>query len=156
METKTVIQKQATGKRIISGSKSMNGCMLFEQVLMDLESAYAKCGRRKDANKLKLPKMSEVLKACHLAQTVGEFADEDGVCALGALGNHIGMTNKDLIVDTQRLLESYNASFPEINQLVECPKCGFHNSVFWQITHMNDVHNSSFLEIGEWLKTRDL
>lgn len=92
-----------------------------------------------------------------IPQVKETYATDSGRCALGALALNGGIPLDVLETSiVNPLTEKYNCTSIELVQCVKCPVKGCVSnmkSLVLQIPHLNDQHNKSFKEIGEWLKT---
>lgn len=90
-------------------------------------------------------------------QITGTLRDSAcGYCAVGALACEAGW---DVLVDDAGLLwgQWFSLSrlygLPERTPEFKCPRCGLIGTFpLGMVPHMNDDHNMTFAEIGEWLK----
>lgn len=101
------------------------------------------------------PKLSEILKNTKIPQIQGEYSDEFGACALGAIGIETNCI-KDNKIDWEKVSDKLGFQLGELDKPVKCPECIHTNSVGAMIPHLNDIHSKSNYEIGTWLEKHDL
>ena len=121
------------------------------------------------------PKLSIIFKqqVNHIPQTFGAFSDGGGkYCALAALSKYFGYDVKahkmindalassaDLIPLT--VIERIEGCVP-IRDIEEYPHCNcktknyYHYSSISLLIHLNDYHQMTFSEIGNWLENKGL
>jgi len=89
-------------------------------------------------------------------QITDHLSSEEGMCALGMLANYAGLTMQKFMNNPEKMIEHFNCSISELNRRIHCPECNSKETVFWLMPHMNDVHKSSFKQIGEELEKYNL
>ncbi len=120
------------------------------------------------------PKLSTILKQelSYIPQTYGAFSDGRGkYCALAAVAKYFGydvesdkrkngaLASSDLIPLT--IIERIEDCIP-YRRIEEYPRCTcktrnyFHCSLISSLIHLNDYHQMTFQQIGNWLESKGL
>jgi hypothetical protein len=120
------------------------------------------------------PKLSSILKRelTYIPQTSGVFSDGTGkYCALAAVAKYLGydiesdkrkkdnLSSSDLIPLT--IIQQIEDYIPH-RRIEEYPRCDcrtrnyFHCSVISLLIHLNDYHQMTFQQIGNWLESKGL
>jgi hypothetical protein len=120
------------------------------------------------------PKLSTILKQelSYIPQTYGAFSDGRGkYCALAAVAKYFGydvesdkrkndvLASSDLIPLT--IIERIEDCIP-YRRIEEYPRCTcktknyFHCSLISLLIHLNDYHQMTFQQIGNWLESKGL
>jgi len=147
------MQIQANGKRAIATAKRTK----LSSIDM-LAIAHAQSIARKYSGSRGKPKMSAVLKVIKVPQIANHLTSEEGMCVLGALANRSGLTMNTFMTSPEKMISEYDATVAEFNQPVTCPHegCTKRSNLFWTLPHLNDVHNYTFAQIGEYLEKYNL
>jgi hypothetical protein len=119
-------------------------------------------------------KLSTILKQelSHIPQTYGSFSDGSGkYCALAAVAKYFGydiesdkrkndiLPSSDLIPLT--IIDQIEECIP-CRRIEEYPRCTckttnyFHCSLISLLIHLNDYHQMTFQEMGNWLESKGL
>jgi hypothetical protein len=120
------------------------------------------------------PKLSTILKheISYIPQAFGTFSDGTGkYCALAALAKYFGydvqthkakndaFASSDLI---PLIIINRIESFVSDRRIEEYPHCTcktknyFHYSLISLLIHLNDYHQMTFQEMGNWLESKDM
>jgi hypothetical protein len=120
------------------------------------------------------PKLSRILKEelRYIPQTYGALFDGRGkYCALGAVAKYFGYDVESDKRDDDALRSSDLIPLTIIERIEDCipygrvedhPRCAcesknyFHCSLISLLIHLNDYHQMTFQQIGNWLESKGL
>lgn len=107
------------------------------------------------------PRLSALLKQCTMSQTMETYADESGVCALGAIARMLNVKLPNGVdLDWNALVDRSDVTRDELCRQVKCPvvTCtrNYKDGIVSTIAHLNDDHKMNFKEIGTFLERYDL
>ncbi len=151
METLAQQKSNKQGHRLGLGNGAEHGSSAL------VAASIARMIRNWDGGKGDYPKMSEILKVSKASQIIGDFNNEQGGCALGILGLEANAV-KDGKMDYHKMLKHFEVVNSEMNEGAgKCPECDRDTLTIWgMIPHLNDIHEKSFAQVGEWLETKGL
>ncbi len=118
------------------------------------------------------PKLSTIFKQKigDIPQAYGSLYKHGKYCALAAVVKHFGYDiatekmNDDIIYHSEsipmKMIEKIE-SFAPYNSIKDYPKCCiksnyYHHSLTCLLIHLNDHHQMTFAEIGDWLQIKGL